>query len=44
MVALDTPDRIITVPLDEVVHQVRTVPLDSDLIQTARSLGMVLGD
>ena len=44
MVALDTPDRIMTVPLDEVVHKIRTVPLDSDLIQTARSLGMVLGD
>ncbi len=44
MVALDTPDRLVTVPLDRIVHKVRTVPLDSDLIQTARSLGMVLGD
>jgi 6-phosphofructokinase 1 len=44
MVALETQDRLTTVPLEDVVHQVRTVPLDSDLIRTARSVGIVLGD
>ncbi len=43
MVALKSPD-IVTVPLDEVVHRVRTVPLDGDVIQTARSVGIALGD
>jgi 6-phosphofructokinase 1 len=44
MVALETPDRIVTVPLADVVHKVRTVPLDSDLIQTARRIAIALGD
>ncbi|MBI3946170.1 MAG: ATP-dependent 6-phosphofructokinase [Armatimonadetes bacterium] len=42
MVALRTPN-IISVPLDEAVGHTRTVPLDSDLVLTARSLGIELG-
>ena len=44
MVALDTPDRLVTVPLGDVVHKTRAVPLDSDLIRTARNMGIVLGE
>jgi 6-phosphofructokinase 1 len=43
MVALKSPD-VVTVPLADVVHKVRTVPLDGDVIQTARSVGIALGD
>lgn len=35
---------IVTVPLTEVVGRPRNVPLDSDTIQTARELGISLGD
>jgi 6-phosphofructokinase 1 len=35
---------IVTVPLSEVVGRPRNVPLDSDTIQTARELGISLGD
>jgi len=43
MVALKSPD-VVTVPLADVVHKVRTVPRDGDVIQTARSVGIALGD
>ena len=43
MVALRSPD-IVTVPLEEVVGKTRFVPLDGDLVRTARDLGMCLGD
>jgi ATP-dependent phosphofructokinase / diphosphate-dependent phosphofructokinase len=43
MVALAPPD-IVAVPLDRVAGRTRTVPLDSDLIRTARSLGVSFGD
>jgi phosphofructokinase-like protein len=36
--------QIITVPLSEVAGIVRPVPVDSDLIATARALGMSMGD
>ena len=38
------PPSIVPVPLSEVVGRTRTVPLDSDLIKTARSIGVVFGD
>jgi 6-phosphofructokinase 1 len=43
MVALDPPD-IRAVPLGEAISHIKTVPLDSDTIQTARDLGTSLGD
>jgi len=43
MVALDPPD-VRAVSLGEAVARVRTVPLDSDVLTTARSLGICLGD
>jgi 6-phosphofructokinase 1 len=43
MVALDPP-AVKTVPLAEAVARSKTVPLDSDTILTARSLGTCLGD
>ncbi len=43
MVANHPPD-IVPVPLGEVVGKIRTVPLDYDLIQTARAMGVSFGD
>jgi 6-phosphofructokinase 1 len=43
MVALDPPT-VRYVPLAEATRQIKTVPLDSDIIQTARELGMSFGD
>jgi len=43
MVALDPPD-ILAVPLGQAIARIKTVPLDSDVIKTARSLGICLGD
>jgi 6-phosphofructokinase 1 len=43
MVALKSND-IVEVPLELVVGRSRTVPLDSDLVQVARNMGMCLGD
>ncbi|MCM3880426.1 MAG: 6-phosphofructokinase [Vicinamibacterales bacterium] len=43
MVALRSPD-IVTVPLAEIVGKQRRVPLDSDVIRTARALGISFGD
>src|SRR5207302_2168202 len=43
MVALAPPD-IVARRLEEVVGKTRTVPMDSDLIQTARALGVAFGD
>jgi len=43
MVALDPPC-VKTVPLAEAVERTKTVPLDSDTLLTARSLGTCLGD
>jgi 6-phosphofructokinase len=42
MVAFDPPD-IKFVPLVEAINKIRTVPLDSEFIQIARSLGICLG-
>jgi len=43
MVALDPPT-VKTVPLEEAVSKMKTVPLDCDTVLTARSLGICLGD
>ncbi|MDP2957793.1 MAG: ATP-dependent 6-phosphofructokinase [Longimicrobiales bacterium] len=43
MVALDGTN-IQAVPLGQAIAKIKTVPLDSDVIQTARSLGICLGD
>ena len=43
MVAYRPPD-IVAVPLDEVVGRTKQVPLDLDLIRTARAIGVTFGD
>ena len=42
LVALRTPD-IIDVPLEDAVTQMKAVPVDGDLVRTARALGIELG-
>ncbi|HSM61436.1 MAG TPA: ATP-dependent 6-phosphofructokinase [Longimicrobiales bacterium] len=43
MVALDPPE-VLAVPLGQAIARIKTVPLESDVIHTARSLGICLGD
>ncbi len=43
MVAFHPPD-IVSVPLENVVGRTRSVPLDFDVIRTARAMGISLGD
>ena len=43
MVANHPPD-VVPVPLGDVVGRIKTVPLDSDLVKTARALGVSFGD
>jgi 6-phosphofructokinase 1 len=43
MVALDPPG-VLAVPLDRAIAQTKTVPLDGDVVATARALGVCLGD
>ena len=43
MVANNPPD-IVPIPLADVVGQTKTVPLDYDLLKTARAIGVALGD
>jgi 6-phosphofructokinase 1 len=43
MVALDPPT-VRYVPLDEATERIKTVPLDHDLVLTARDLGISFGD
>lgn len=43
MVALQN-DRIVPVPLSEIAGKLKRVPLDSDILQSARDLGICLGD
>ena len=43
MVANQPPD-LVPVPLEHVVGRIKTVPPDSDLVQTARALGVSFGD
>jgi 6-phosphofructokinase 1 len=43
MVANNPPD-IVPIPLSDVVGKTKTVPLDYDLLRTARAIGVALGD
>lgn len=43
MVALDPP-KVHTVPLQEATRRMKTIPLDHDVVHTARDLGISLGD
>ena len=43
MVALDPPD-VKAVPLEAAISKIKRVPLDSDLVQTARDTGISFGD
>jgi 6-phosphofructokinase 1 len=43
MVAFHPPD-IVAVPLERIVGRTRNVPLDFDVVRTARALGISLGD
>ena len=43
MVALHSP-HLVTVPIEEVIRQVKRVERDHDIIQTARAIGINLGD
>ena len=43
MVALDPPD-IRAVPLEEAIRKIKHVPLDSDMMQAARDVGISFGD
>lgn len=43
MVALQD-GRIVTVPLEQAIAHLKLVPLDSDIMQTARDLGICVGD
>jgi 6-phosphofructokinase 1 len=43
MVANNPPD-IVPIPLADIVGKTKTVPLDSDLLKTARAIGVAFGD
>ncbi len=43
MVALDPPD-LQVIPLDEAVRELKRVPVDGDVVATARALGVSFGD
>lgn len=43
MVALDPP-KVLAVPLEEATSEMKLVPLDGDVMKTARSLGVSFGD
>jgi 6-phosphofructokinase 1 len=43
MVALHPP-RVLAVPLEEAVREIKMVPLDGDVVSTARALGVSFGD
>jgi 6-phosphofructokinase 1 len=43
MTALRSPE-MVAVPLEQIVNRIRTVPVDGDVVRTARDLGMCLGD
>ena len=43
MTALQSPD-IVAVPLEQVVGRTRNVPVDGDVVRTARNLGICFGD
>lgn len=43
MVALDPPD-VLAVPLADAIARTKTVPVDGDEVQTARAMGICMGD
>ena len=43
MVALDPPS-VLAAPLSEAITNVRLVPVDGDVVRTARNLGISFGD
>lgn len=43
MVALDPPE-VLAVPLEEAIKKTKLVPLDGDIVATARAMGVSLGD
>ena len=43
MVALDPPE-VLAVPLEEAIKRTKSVPEDSDVLETARDLGIAFGD
>ena len=43
MVANNPPD-IVPIPLSDVVGKTKTVPLDYDLLRTAKAIGVTFGD
>jgi 6-phosphofructokinase 1 len=43
MVALNPP-KVLAVPLEQAIARIKTVPLDSDIIETARAVGTCMGD
>jgi len=43
MVALDPP-RVLAVPLEDAVRDLKMVPIDGDVVRTARALGVSFGD
>jgi phosphofructokinase-like protein len=43
MVALDPPN-ILAVPIEDAISRIKLVPLDSDIMQTARDVGISFGD
>jgi len=43
MVALDPPE-VLAVPLAEAISKTKLVPLDGDVVQTARAMGICMGD
>ena len=43
MVALHPP-KVLAVPLDEAVRDIKRVPIDGDVVRTARALGVSFGD
>src|SRR5262249_12335504 len=43
MVALQPP-RMIAIPIDVAISRMKSVPLDCDTMQTARSIGISFGD
>jgi 6-phosphofructokinase 1 len=43
MVAL-VPPEVLAVPLAEAIAKTKLVPLDGDVVQTARAMGTCLGD
>ena len=43
MVALDPPE-VRAVPLEDAIKKMKQIPLDSDIVQTARDLGISFGD